>query len=144
VVAPNPATETVLSPKALPARGAPCTPAGGMFRNGSSPAKLARFKARVLGMLEQGSTWTYYPAEDRFEELVTVQPAKHSATGKPRMIAGLTVYGRVVYEAPEWLWRLFLEAHPGAIGVLSAEFHKPSEALIDMDAYAVHREGNIR
>lgn len=106
---------------------------------GGVAIKRERFRARVA-FLKRAGTFTYYPGEDRFEEVVSVQAARWSPTGKVRILpAGLTVYGREVFEAPEPEWRMFLEGHPLAIAKYSSEFNPPSEAssYLDRDAFAL-------
>lgn len=111
--------------------------------NGSDPGKRARFFTRFHEMVSHG-TWIYYPERDLFCEKVSIQSAKWNSDqpGRPRFMPALEVYGRDVYECPEWKWKLFLEYHPHAVVDVHARFNKPSEGgIIDPDAIAVHFDG---
>lgn len=130
-------TRKTTTPGVPPANGS--TPHGNVVRWGEIGVKRERFRARAAFMRSAG-TFTYYPGEDRFEEVVSVQAAKWSPTGKPRIMPqGLSIYGREVFDAPENEWRMFLEGHPLAIAKYSSEFNPPSEpgGYLDRDAFAI-------
>lgn len=133
------------SERPMKARGRPSRTYTG--RRVHNISQHSRFLARVRFMLGEGpndaGTFVYYPEEDRFEEIVSAQSGRYSPTGQPRIIPCLTVFGREVYEMPEHHWRLFLHGHPGAVARYSAEFNEPSEALLDIDAFAATRQDNV-
>jgi hypothetical protein len=114
------------------------TPAGGVTRYGEIAVKRERFRARVA-FLRRAGTFAYYPERDTFEEMVSVQAAKWSPTGKPRVMSGLAITGREVFEASDYEWARFLEYHPLAVLKLGAEHNPPSTpgGHLDRDAYAL-------
>lgn len=106
-------------------------------------SKRVRFQERRRALLA-GCSWIYFPERDLFQEILTVQPARHSPTGKSRILpTPLAVYGREVFNAPEVIWRKFLEAHPLAVMQLHAQFREAPKdgGIFAPDAFAVQGAG---
>jgi hypothetical protein len=81
------------------------------------------------------------PQRDLYVEKISIQSGKYNDAqpGRPRFMPGLEIYGRELYEAPEWAWQRFLEYDPRAVIALGARSHEPSEGgIVDIDAFAAH------
>lgn len=123
-----------------------------LIGRGANITKRTRFTERCKEMLG-GGTWVYYPEEDRFEEIVSIMhpwvarqvlPNYQGGADPRRFMPSLTIYGREVYEAEPEQWKLFMMGDPRAVLLLSSEFNEASEGgLLDVDAFAVQREGNV-
>lgn len=111
----------------------------------AASTRRQRFLNRVRQLMAF-DTFSYYPAEDRFEEILSAQAKRWSPTGKSRLMPGLTIYGREVFNATEYEWRRFLEYHPLAVAKLSSEFNPPSEGggVMDRDAFALIGKDRIK